>query len=536
MLHAYYFLYKKYSIQNHIPIDFGNLKKEKDEYFKYLYGSIKWMSFFYIFERIKIVFLEFFTYNQIINTFILVFGIIFIAIASYSTYLSYKISNRVQKLYLPPLNSFQSFFQYFQNLGGMEEEYKGIREGFYDVIVTVPPTPITAMNANQLDTRKIKRGSGDFIVDEPDEVIYSDNTVQIMNKFGYTNENTEFNSFGISMNTLCERQKEENVYGIRHFMLDKSSKNVIYIADYDGRFNNDMDINAVYNYFGAYRLFSVIAISRQSEYRDSNVINLIFDNLDHNLDVENGIFLLDNVKNIYNIQHKSKNDNEFVYVNIYPNHYGLYYNVTRIETPFKTNKIGKYLLSYDNNDLFFIKTQNCATNTIEVHILGIESGYKEFKLSTGTPLIFDGMNSCTWYADLDPDNPVDKKYMDLINATEYRLSGGIGFYLLNSKRDLYYVKTVDTRSKMVEIHGLSAASNYQQFCLHCTTALRIAYITDDTTRPFGNKWYTFGLGTFELDENDNLVYIKPLNKNNGIASSFTVFTLSAAKNYKRYIR
>ena len=31
MLHAYYFLYKKYSIKNHLPIDFGNLEKQKKE-------------------------------------------------------------------------------------------------------------------------------------------------------------------------------------------------------------------------------------------------------------------------------------------------------------------------------------------------------------------------------------------------------------------------------------------------------------------------------------------------------------------------
>ena len=120
--------------------------------------------------------------------------------------------------------------------------------------------------------------------------------------------------------------------------------------------------------------------------------------------------------------------------------------------------------------------------------------------------------------------PVDKKYMDLLNASEYQLSGGIGFYLLNSKRDLYYIKTVDTRSKNIEIHGLSAESNYQKFCIHCVTSLRIAYITDDTTQPFGNKWYTFGLGTFSLDINDNLVYIKPLNKTNSVTDSFSVFT------------
>ena len=534
MLHGYYFLYKLYD-KNHLPINFGDLEEKKEKFFKYLYGSVKWMCFFYIFERIKVIFLDFFTYNQIVNTFILIFGIIFIVLSSYSIYLAYQVSNTIQQLYLPPLDSFQSFFNYFQNISNIDDEYKSIREGFYDSFSTPLPNTVPIQNMGQdINVNKMKISSTDNTEkpskDSVDEMLYGNSNVQRMNALGLTNEVSNFNKSGLSMTTLCDEQRNMNTTSnFNTFLLNKNSKDVIYITNYNGNTNSPLLEKYKDNSSISNSLLSVMIVSNNSNYKNVDGTNIIT-----NDNQNRGTYLIDNANNIYNIQSNgiSSNNENKVTVNIHPYTSSLF-NVLSIKTELNANQQGVYLLANDNNDLFFVKTFDTSSNSIEVNVLDINSQYTKFSTQVSTPFKFDGLNSCTWSVKLNYNNPIDKDYMDKYNAVDYTLNGGLGVYLLNSRRDLYFIKLVDTESKMVEIHGLSASSNYQEFCIHAITCLRITYLIDNT-KPFGAKWSTFGLGYYELDSQDNLIYMKPKDNTNSL-DGLIVFIISAASNYKNFL-
>ncbi|KAG0076784.1 hypothetical protein BGZ93_000715 [Podila epicladia] len=86
-------------------------------------------------------------------------------------------------------------------------------------------------------------------------------------------------------------------------------------------------------------------------------------------------------------------------------------------------------------DLVYIKTRNTGAGTVEVHVADAASGYLNFVLQTGT--CFD----CE-------DN---------------------GIWTMSKKGDLVYIKTRNCDSNMVEYYVASKVSNYQQFTQHVVT-------------------------------------------------------------------
>ncbi|KAF9200881.1 hypothetical protein BGZ49_008879 [Haplosporangium sp. Z 27] len=91
-------------------------------------------------------------------------------------------------------------------------------------------------------------------------------------------------------------------------------------------------------------------------------------------------------------------------------------------------------------DLVYIKTRNTA-GTVEVHVADGASGYQRFVLQTGTCF------GCE-----DNDN---------------------GIWTMSSKGDLVFIKIRNCGSNMVEYHVASKASNYQQFTQHVVTGFAI---------------------------------------------------------------
>lgn len=144
----------------------------------------------------------------------------------------------------------------------------------------------------------------------------------------------------------------------------------------------------------------------------------------------------------------------------------------------ESGKNTTYLLSA-NNDLYGIKKNTTGTKSTEVHILTSSSGYKTFKLTTGTPLP-------------ETDDNYD--------------------FLLAPNNDLVAIKKFGTGTRKTEVHILSAASNYQQFILQTGTVL-----------PETNKDYIF-----LMDAERNLYAI-----NRKGVSSTTIQILSAASNYQK---
>ena len=91
-----------------------------------------------------------------------------------------------------------------------------------------------------------------------------------------------------------------------------------------------------------------------------------------------------------------------------------------------------------NADLVAIKKSKTGSNSTEIHILSAASGYKSFRLQTGTALHETGNNFA---------------FSVLPNA------------------DLVAIKKSKTGSNSTEIHILSAASGYKSFRLQTGTAL-----------------------------------------------------------------
>lgn len=99
------------------------------------------------------------------------------------------------------------------------------------------------------------------------------------------------------------------------------------------------------------------------------------------------------------------------------------------------------------SDLVFIKRRNTGTGTIEVHALSGASNYQSFLVQTGTPLTQgEDANGDFFMADVNGDG----------------------------KPDLVFVKRRNTGSGQIEVHVLSGASNYQNFILQTPTALSSA--------------------------------------------------------------
>ncbi|KAF5989663.1 putative FG-GAP repeat protein [Fusarium bulbicola] len=86
-------------------------------------------------------------------------------------------------------------------------------------------------------------------------------------------------------------------------------------------------------------------------------------------------------------------------------------------------------------DLVYLKTRNTGTKKVEVHVADAASNYQKFVLQTGTCFAME-------------EN---------------------GIWSMSSKGDLVYVKTRATGSGKIEIHIASKSSNYQSFIRHVAT-------------------------------------------------------------------
>ncbi|KAM5358216.1 hypothetical protein ACJZ2D_015491 [Fusarium nematophilum] len=92
-------------------------------------------------------------------------------------------------------------------------------------------------------------------------------------------------------------------------------------------------------------------------------------------------------------------------------------------------------------DLVYIKTRNTGTGRVEVHVADAASNYQNFVLHTGT---------CFGCED-------------------------DGVWTMSEKGDLVYIKTRHCGSNNVEYHVASRASSYQEFTQHAVTDLPIDY-------------------------------------------------------------
>jgi predicted nuclease of predicted toxin-antitoxin system len=144
-----------------------------------------------------------------------------------------------------------------------------------------------------------------------------------------------------------------------------------------------------------------------------------------------------------------------------------------------------------NPDLVFIKTANCGTNSVEVHVASAASQYKSRILETGTTFAMETDGTWLMY-DFDND--------------------GIP--------DLVFIKTANCGTNTVEVHVASGASNYQKRILE--TGTTFAMETDGT-------WL---LADFDHDGIPDLVFIKTANC---ATNSVEVHVASGKSNYQTRI-
>ena len=160
----------------------------------------------------------------------------------------------------------------------------------------------------------------------------------------------------------------------------------------------------------------------------------------------------------------------------------------------------------DVPDLFGIKVRNTGTGNVEVHVLDGATGFQDFLLQTGTPILeADGAaNFGGWaLADFNGDGVPDLFAIKVRNTGTGKvevhvLDGATGFqdFLLQTPTaileadgaanfggwalgdysdvgvpDLFGVKVTNTGTGKVEVHVLSGASHYQNFLLQAPTAI-----------------------------------------------------------------
>jgi predicted nuclease of predicted toxin-antitoxin system len=135
---------------------------------------------------------------------------------------------------------------------------------------------------------------------------------------------------------------------------------------------------------------------------------------------------------------------------------------------------GTWLLAdFDHDgipDLVFIKTANCATNSVEVHVASGKSNYQTRILETGTTFAME--TDGTWLmADFDGD--------------------GIP--------DLIFIKTANCGTNTVEVHIASSSSGYKTRILE--TGTTFAMETDGT-------WI---MNDFQGNKTLDLIFLKTAN-------------------------
>lgn len=144
------------------------------------------------------------------------------------------------------------------------------------------------------------------------------------------------------------------------------------------------------------------------------------------------------------------------------------------------------LLAMSNGDLMLIKNRE---GTMEVHILTAASSYQDFGLQTGTPLQLH--NTTEWHFQVLSNNDLmcikikapKSKFQILTADSSYQTfglqskielgaeDGHSWHFQLASGDDLMCIKDTCEPDSKVEIHTLTANSNYEEFSVHTKTAL-----------------------------------------------------------------
>jgi len=139
-------------------------------------------------------------------------------------------------------------------------------------------------------------------------------------------------------------------------------------------------------------------------------------------------------------------------------------------------------------DLVFIKTSNCGTNTVEVHVASAASGYKTRVWESGST--FAQENNGVWkLIDWDGDR----------------------------KPDLVYIKTSNCGTNTVEVHVASAASGFK------------TRIWESGSTFAEEQDGTWTLADYDGDAKPDLVFLKTSNCG---TNSVEVHVASAASGYK----
>jgi len=143
----------------------------------------------------------------------------------------------------------------------------------------------------------------------------------------------------------------------------------------------------------------------------------------------------------------------------------------------------------DKGDLIYTKTQNTGSNTVEVHIISRASAFKEWVVHTGTCFPVRNNQDGTY---------VMASYSNDAQAQDYP--------------DLWYIKTRNTGTNMVEVHCASAKSKWQSYLTQTGTALPLE--SEDNGYWMMGRRVTGAIGddwTGEYKELPDLMYIKTRN-------------------------
>lgn len=209
-----------------------------------------------------------------------------------------------------------------------------------------------------------------------------------------------------------------------------------------------------------------------------------------------------------------------------------------------------------NGDMYFIKTNNTGSGKTEIHRLTAASNYQTFNLHVATALPTDPSGTNALFR-LGPNNDLYMIYTQSSGsgkievhvataasnyqtirhyATVMPLANGANgtFDVDKTNGDLYYIQGPSSGTNTIELHRLSAASNYQTWTLHSGSNIGAAdilngvalipYSSTPATPEFALlKTQNTGCGTYE-------VHIRQWNGSsmtNMIAASCTAFNWSS---------
>ncbi len=241
-------------------------------------------------------------------------------------------------------------------------------------------------------------------------------------------------------------------------------------------------------------------------------------------------------RNQYYIKTKGASTVEVHRASVTSGYAGTDLHSTTIFSPNDANN-GIFQISGPNNDLYYIKTKNTGSGRVEIHAFTAASGFKSPRIQTATafPLsdaasgTFQMVGTDLYYIKTSTGNgrvevhavtsASNYQSFSVHAASAFPLSDvPNGTFQVADNKDLYYIKTARTPGS-VEVHAVSAGSNYGSFILHTTSGFPLSDASS---------------GTFQMVGTD-LYYIKTKNTAGrieihavGAASRYATFTLHAA--------